>query len=150
MLVELKDTYRKVVILPEHYDYLRVEGYHKELLRQLEPIAPLRLKQRHVSLLKRYVREIINLHIVLRHIDQSSLGAFLSRQRMYLAFRRYIPAAIQPALKAGHDEHLAEIREVSVLFVKCNGISIVASEDGNCANVCVLVSQLDGQCRSDA
>ena len=54
---------------------------------------------------------------------------------------RYIPAAIQPALKAGHDEHLAEIREVSVLFVKCNGISIVATEDGNCANVCVLVSE---------
>ena len=54
---------------------------------------------------------------------------------MCVCVRRYIPAAIQPALKARHDEHLAEIREVSVLFVKINGICITSSDDGNCAQV---------------
>ena len=53
MLEQLKDTDRKVPILPEYYGYKRVEEYTKGLLRELEPIAPLRLKQRHVSLLKR-------------------------------------------------------------------------------------------------
>eukprot|EP00042_Codosiga_hollandica_P050953 m.618782 g.618782 ORF g.618782 m.618782 type:complete len:1572 (-) comp58191_c0_seq1:134-4849(-) len=95
----LRNDIRKHVILPEHYDYVRVESYRASLLPRLDGIAPLRLNHRHINLLK-----------------------------------RYIPAAIQPALKAGHDEHLAELREVSVLFVKCKGISIEASPDGSCSS----------------
>ena len=53
-----------------------------------------------------------------------------------LTAQRYIPAAIQPALKAGHDEHLAEMRDLSVLFVKCTGLDITSDEFGNCADVC--------------
>lgn len=57
MLEQIKDSYRKVPILPEYYAYMRVEEYRRGCLRELEPIAPLRLKQRHVSLLKRSVSQ---------------------------------------------------------------------------------------------
>lgn len=55
------------------------------------------------------------------------------RQRDIAVLRRYIPAAVQPKLKAGHDGHLAELRDVSVLFVKCEGLNISADAAGNCA-----------------
>jgi hypothetical protein len=42
---------------------------------------------------------------------------------------------VQPKLKAGHDGHLAELRDVSVLFVKCEGLNISADDAGNCAAV---------------
>ena len=53
---------------------------------------------------------------------------------------RYIPAAIQPALMAGTDKYLAELREVSVLFVKCAGLNIVASSSNDCFSVCIATS----------
>jgi hypothetical protein len=49
-LVELPRRHR---INPEHYTYVRVEDYVKGSTPLLEPLAPLRLKQRHVSLLER-------------------------------------------------------------------------------------------------
>ena len=57
------------------------------------------------------------------------------RHRDIPLLRRYIPAAVQPKLKAGHDGHLAEMRSVSVLFVKCESLNISADETGNCAMV---------------
>eukprot|EP00049_Salpingoeca_infusionum_P025916 m.22608 g.22608 ORF g.22608 m.22608 type:complete len:1508 (+) comp8402_c0_seq1:777-5300(+) len=42
--------------------------------------------------------------------------------------RRYIPAAIQPNLRAGHSGHLAEMRTVSVLFAQYEGINLSAKD----------------------
>ena len=68
------------------------------------------------------------------------------RQRQINLLKRYIPAAIQPALKAGHDEHLAEMRDLSVLFVKCTGLNITSDEFGNCADVCSNFSWSASSC----
>ena len=37
---------------------------------------------------------------------------------------------------AGTDKYLAELREVSVLFVKCAGLNIVANSSSDCFHVC--------------
>ena len=60
------------------------------------------------------------------------------RARDIAVLRRYIPAAVQPKLKAGHDGHLAEMRDVSVLFVKCEGLNISADDRGDCSKVPVF------------
>jgi class 3 adenylate cyclase len=41
-----------------------------------------------------------------------------------MLMKRYIPQAILPQLEARHDAHLAELREVSVLFVNIHGIDL--------------------------
>lgn len=46
---------------------------------------------------------------------------------------RYIPAAVQPKLRAGHSGHLAEIRQVSVVFSRYAGIDLASSSKGSCA-----------------
>ena len=60
---------------------------------------------------------------------------------------RYIPAAIIPSLHAGHTE-LAELREISVLFVKCSGLNICADEKLDCNAVGVCVCDVQGVCLS--
>lgn len=47
--------------------------------------------------------------------------------------RRYIPAAVQPKLHAGHSGHLAELRHVSVLFARFSGLDLAAAANGSCA-----------------
>jgi class 3 adenylate cyclase len=47
--------------------------------------------------------------------------------------RRYIPAAVQPKLHAGHSGHLAELRQVSVLFARYTGVDLAAAANGSCA-----------------
>lgn len=48
--------------------------------------------------------------------------------------RRYIPAAVQPKLHAGHSGHLAELRQVSVLFARYTGVDLAAAANGSCAD----------------
>lgn len=52
--------------------------------------------------------------------------------------RRYIPAAVLPKLKAGHLAHLAELRDVTVLFVCCKGLCVSADHGGSRAEVRML------------
>jgi len=40
--------------------------------------------------------------------------------------KRYVPAAVVPKLDAGLDVHIAELREVSVLFINCHGVHLAA------------------------
>jgi hypothetical protein len=64
--------------------------------------------------------------------------------------KRYVPAAIQPRLNAGHNGHLADMREVSVLFVKCSNVNIFAKESGSAAEVRSAVTTLCLQSSPDS
>eukprot|EP00051_Salpingoeca_urceolata_P007099 m.94209 g.94209 ORF g.94209 m.94209 type:complete len:1161 (+) comp15115_c3_seq1:1094-4576(+) len=44
--------------------------------------------------------------------------------------KRYIPNAVLPRLASGQDGHLAEMRDVSVIFVKISGISLACDRPG--------------------
>ena len=44
--------------------------------------------------------------------------------------RRYVPKAVAPKLEAGIDVHIAELRQVSVLFINCHGVTLAAHPDG--------------------
>ena len=43
----------------------------------------------------------------------------------------YIPKAVWPKLDAGLDTNIAEIREVSVLFINCHNLDLAAGPDGD-------------------
>ena len=45
----------------------------------------------------------------------------------------YIPKAVWPKLDAGLDTNIAEIREVSVLFINCHNLDLAAGPDGDVA-----------------
>jgi hypothetical protein len=52
-LSDLVNTPRKVAIQPEHYDFYRIESLI-QAPDQPEPIIPVRFRQKHLSLLRRW------------------------------------------------------------------------------------------------
>eukprot|EP00050_Salpingoeca_kvevrii_P015938 m.51303 g.51303 ORF g.51303 m.51303 type:complete len:1147 (-) comp6600_c1_seq2:545-3985(-) len=76
-----------------------------------------------------------------RNIPNINRRLKLTEKHMHL-LRRYIPAAVLPKLKHGFDGHLAELREVSVVFVNCKGVNLAATPDGDCTKAILSGHQL--------
>eukprot|EP00038_Savillea_parva_P020405 m.31267 g.31267 ORF g.31267 m.31267 type:complete len:1384 (+) comp4787_c0_seq1:244-4395(+) len=45
--------------------------------------------------------------------------------------QRYIPSAVHKQLEAGHDAYIAEIRPISIVFIKVDGVKIEAHKTGD-------------------
>ena len=59
--------------------------------------------------------------------DARQLPPLVVNRDVAQLMRRYVPDAVVPKLDAGiRDVHIAELREVSVLFINCHGVALAA------------------------
>ena len=82
-LVDLKDTPRKVAIIPEYYNFYRIESLLSDIGPSMpQPIYKVGFQQRHLKLLRRLI-DAICVVLLLLHTNPRTLGTFLllSNQR---------------------------------------------------------------------
>lgn len=55
-------------------------------------------------------------------------------RELALLMKRYVPEAVVPRIEQGATDEgqIAEVRDVSVLFINCIGVDLAADADGDC------------------